>query len=488
MIKEKKICWLLKINNTQNVRFCQKYNNTNELNLEDNKKIIDRLYKEDTKEICWIGDEAISYPNFIELVKYSKERSIRNKILFNNISNCKIEEIMKIVKYVDYITVTLDSIEEDVNEKLGKGKEYYKEICKYLKLLQDQVQINILTMINSQNAIEQKKIEEELFKFRIDSWIILGFMPILLDREADVEDLKVSKINCKFYYTLPWLLFNRLKHFYTLTEYTIARKYSIILPNGDIAVMNESESFVIGNILKETKERIEKNYNNKRRYLIPKQSEQKIRIFIANSNEEIINEIISVSHNVYDKPKDEKGRWFIGTTKTSSGKRKIHISKTLLEALKNYKNKKEYLKSVYGESYKYYHLENVVNDFGKVVEYRIVKNDNNVDVKDTLDLVFTREDGSYTGTDITRYPFKVIHEELGIKKCRFYDLRGSYATKTLKNGSEIRDVADILGHKNIETTENYYISSTEDSRKQTNDSFEGTIKSNIINSIIKYAI
>lgn len=293
MIKEKKICWLLKINNTQNVRFCQKYNNTNELNLEDNKKIIDRLYKEDTKEICWIGDEAISYRNFIELVKYSKERSIRNKILFNNISNCKIEEIMKIVKYVDYITVTLDSIEEDVNEKLGKGKEYYKEICKYLKLLQDQVQINILTMINSQNAIEQKKIEEELFKFRIDSWIILGFMPILLDREADVEDLKVSKINCKFYYTLPWLLFNRLKHFYTLTEYTIARKYSIILPNGDIAVMNESESFVIGNILKETKERIEKNYNNKRRYLIPKQSEQKIRIFIANSNEEIINEIIN---------------------------------------------------------------------------------------------------------------------------------------------------------------------------------------------------
>lgn len=200
------------------------------------------------------------------------------------------------------------------------------------------------------------------------------------------------------------------------------------------------------------------------------------------------NEIISVSHNVYDKPKDEKGRWFIGTTKTSSGKRKIHISKTLLEALKNYKNKKEYLKSVYGESYKYYHLENVVNDFGKVVEYRIVKNDNNVDVNDTLDLVFTREDGSYTGTDITRYPFKVIHEELGIKKCRFYDLRGSYATKTLKNGSEIRDVADILGHKNIETTENYYISSTEDSRKQTNDSFEGTIQSNIINSIIKYAI
>ena len=80
-------------------------------------------------------------------------------------------------------------------------------------------------------------------------------------------------------------------------------------------------------------------------------------------------------------------------------------------------------------------------------------------------MILTRENGLYLGTDITRIPFKIIHNELGIKKCRFYDLRGSYATKILNNGVEIRDVADLLGHKNIETTENFYISNTEDSRK-----------------------
>ena len=82
-------------------------------------------------------------------------------------------------------------------------------------------------------------------------------------------------------------------------------------------------------------------------------------------------------------------------------------------------------------------------------------------------MIFTKENGAYIGTDITRYPYKIIHNELGIKKCRFYDLRGSYATKILNNGIEIRDVADLLGHKNIETTENFYISSTESSRKYT---------------------
>lgn len=37
-------------------------------------------------------------------------------------------------------------------------------------------------------------------------------------------------------------------------------------------------------------------------------------------------------------------------------------------------------------------------------------------------------------TDIVKYPYKVVHTELGIENCRFYDLRGSYATKSLRNG------------------------------------------------------
>lgn len=53
------------------------------------------------------------------------------------------------------------------------------------------------------------------------------------------------------------------------------------------------------------------------------------------------------------------------------------------------------------------------------------------------------------------------HYELGIKNCRFYDLSGSYATQILRKGVEIRDVADILGHSRIETTENYHILSTD---------------------------
>ena len=77
---------------------------------------------------------------------------------------------------------------------------------------------------------------------------------------------------------------------------------------------------------------------------------------------------------------------------------------------------------------------------------------------------------------------------LSIENCRFYDLRGSYATTILRNGVEIRDVADVLGHKDIETTENYYISSTDETRRNVTDSYENAINLDVIEDIIKYEI
>ena len=89
-------------------------------------------------------------------------------------------------------------------------------------------------------------------------------------------------------------------------------------------------------------------------------------------------------------------------------------------------------------------------------------------------MVFTRKDGTYSGTDIVKYPFKIIHHELGVK-CRFYDLRGSFATISLRNGCEIKDIAEVLGHQRIETTEKYYISSTKEEKKKVGKCFEKNI-------------
>ena len=172
--------------------------------------------------------------------------------------------------------------------------------------------------------------------------------------------------------------------------------------------------------------------------------------------------------------------------KTISGIRDVHICNTLLYALKNYKKKQSEYKKTFKNQYKTYHKEEVKNEYGKVVEYRIVEDKGNVISLNNMNLVFVKNNGVYVGTDITRYPFKIIHDELNIKKCRFYDLRGSYATKILNSGVEIRVVADMLGHKNIETTENYYITSLDENRNKASKKFDKIINSDIINMIASY--
>lgn len=76
-------------------------------------------------------------------------------------------------------------------------------------------------------------------------------------------------------------------------------------------------------------------------------------------------------------------------------------------------------------------------------------------------MVFTRKDGTYSGTNIVRYPFRIIHHELEIN-CRFYDLRGSFATISFRNGCEIKDIAEVLGHKRLEKIQKCYIECTKE--------------------------
>ena len=55
--------------------------------------------------------------------------------------------------------------------------------------------------------------------------------------------------------------------------------------------MNEKDSIIIGNILKDNKEKIDKNYKNKKRFIIPTKKEQKVNVLIASSNNKLNNVI-----------------------------------------------------------------------------------------------------------------------------------------------------------------------------------------------------
>lgn len=71
------------------------------------------------------------------------------------------------------------------------------------------------------------------------------------------------------------------------------------------------------------------------------------------------NRIIKISKTVYAKDKEEKGRWYLGTTKTIGSQREVYICDILYKILLDYKKIKDNYKKQYGKNYKRYTLEEV---------------------------------------------------------------------------------------------------------------------------------
>ena len=88
-----------------------------------------------------------------------------------------------------------------------------------------------------------------------------------------------------------------------------------------------------------------------------------------------------------------------------------------------------------------------------------------------VNLLFVKNNGVFEGTDSVKYPFKVIHYELGIP-CRFHDFRDTHATRLIEAGADIKAVSKRLGHSTIKTTYDIYVRVTTKMESDIVDKFE----------------
>lgn len=195
-------------------------------------------------------------------------------------------------------------------------------------------------------------------------------------------------------------------------------------------------------------------------------------------NIDLENKTLSVNQNIVKK--NQKGGtkkrhisgnsttvWYFGTCKTPSSYRTIKIGDTLAEALKKYKEEQEIDKEKYGDSYMKHYAKEVKNPYTNKPEIKILNAISEIDVAlPEVHLVFVKRNGVFEGTDTCKYPFKVIHYELGIN-CRFHDFRDTHATRLI--------VAKRLGHSTIRTTYEIYVKVTTGMEEDIVDKFENYV-------------
>lgn len=82
------------------------------------------------------------------------------------------------------------------------------------------------------------------------------------------------------------------------------------------------------------------------------------------------------------------------------------------------------------------------------------------------DLVFARADGTFEDPREILRRFHKVLERAGVRKCRFHDLRHTFASLLLNEGESMKTVQELLGHSSITTSMDIYSHLSDETKKK----------------------
>lgn len=175
--------------------------------------------------------------------------------------------------------------------------------------------------------------------------------------------------------------------------------------------------------------------------------------------------------------KEEHSSWYFTSPKYNS-ERTIKIGDTLLNALKAERKRQFENELEYGEYYTIHIGKKETDEKGNDIT-RIMSIPKAIESSyPRIKLICISENGEYTSTDSFKYCSRVIHNQLMLA-FDYHSLRHTHATLLIQNGVSPKTVQDRLGHKNIETTLQTYVHTTQVMENAAVDVFEKVVNGNL---------
>lgn len=247
---EKEICWNITARCNQNCKYCHRFLNIKDLTYEQNLSILNNLEKSGITSITWTGGEALLLKGIDDLLECSYSKGIKNKIITNGKLLTK-DRIDKIYKYLDSVTLSIDSVDNNINYSLGRGANHFQEIKDILDYIKEKgynIKIRINSVVCKNNSSSFNDLIKFLNNYNIYSWRIFKFMPL---REKAIINKESFDISMEEYSNVVENIKkeSNIKNIDTRIEEDMEKKYVLILANGDIVITNNGKDEKVGNAL-----------------------------------------------------------------------------------------------------------------------------------------------------------------------------------------------------------------------------------------------
>ena len=296
-MKKREVCWLITTRCNQKCAYCHGFRNIPELSFEENKEVLMKLIRSGVNYITFSGGEALLYPNIIDLLKIAKQNGVKSKLITNGSLIANNEKMREALDYLDTITLSLDTINDDINEKMGRGRNHFAEIKEVLDVLKDKkIRIKINTVVTKLNIDYIEELGEFLnSNYKINEWRIFRFAPL---RELAKENEKKFEITDKQFKSTKEIFQKNYKNIGKVNyrdNDDMESKYNLVTANGNIVRTINKKDVVIGNALKQGINEIVKimNEDYNRNYL-----KDKIKVLVSYDNEKVVSRFVKAINNI----------------------------------------------------------------------------------------------------------------------------------------------------------------------------------------------
>lgn len=296
-MKKREVCWLITTRCNQKCAYCHGFRNIPELSFEENKEVLMKLIRAGVNYITFSGGEALLYPNIVDLLKIARQYGVKSKLITNGSLIANNEKMREVLDYLDTITLSLDTINDDINEQMGRGRNHFTEIKEVLDILKDKdIRIKINTVVTKLNINYIEELGEFLnSNYKINEWRIFRFAPL---RELAKENQEKFEITDEQFKSTKEIFQKNYKNIGKVNyrdNDDMESKYNLVTANGDIVRTINKKDVVIGNALKQGVDEIVKIMNEDfdRDYL-----KDKIKVLVSYDDKNVLNRFVNAINNL----------------------------------------------------------------------------------------------------------------------------------------------------------------------------------------------